>query len=447
MSNPISKQEVKVPDIGDYKNVDVIEVFVKVGDQIQKEASLISLETDKATMEVPSPVAGKVVEVQVKVGDKVSQGSLILWVETAASGASGSSGSSGTGEAPKKAEEKVVSAPATPVASSPSPAPQKASVQMSAPAPVMEEVDALTSFIYASPAVRRASRELGVDLSKVSGSGRKGRVMQEDVYQYVKGVLQNNSGGNSGAALGLIPDPVVDFAKFGPIEINPLPRIKKISGANLSRNWVKIPHITLFDDADISDLEMFRKAQKSKAEKAGIKLSPLPFIVKAVGYGLAHFPLLNSSLSSDGQSLVSKKYIHIGVAVDTPAGLVIAVVKDVDQKGVFQIAKEISDMAARAQQGKLKGEEMQGGTFTISSLGGLGTRYFTPIVNMPEVAILGISKALTQPVWQEADSAFVPRTMLPLSLSLDHRVVDGAEGAKFLTMVVKALSDLKELIL
>jgi pyruvate dehydrogenase E2 component (dihydrolipoamide acetyltransferase) len=450
----VAKQEIKVPDIGDYKNVDVIEVFVKVGDFIQKEASLISLETDKATMEVPSPVAGKVLEIKLKVGDKISEGSLILVLET-----------EGAGEAPasKGSSEKAAELPksAQPVVSeqSVSPAPSvstganatvKASemVQETVQETVQEMVEenGILESIYASPSVRRFSRELGVDLTKVRGSGRKGRLMQEDVQHYVKGVMQGASGASSsGAALGLIPDPVVDFSKFGPIEINPLPRIKKISGANLSRNWVKIPHITLFDDADISDLESFRKAQKSKAEKAGIKLSPLPFIIKAVASGLAKFPLLNSSLSADGQNLVSKKYIHIGVAVDTPAGLVIAVVRNADKKGIFEIAKEVADMAGRAQQGKLKGEEMQGGTFTISSLGGLGTKYFTPIVNMPEVAILGVSKAAVQPVWQE--TGFVPRTLLPLSLSLDHRVVDGAEGAKFLTSVVNALSDLRELIL
>ena len=438
----MAKQEIQVPDIGDYKNVDVIEVFVKVGDQIQKEASLISLETDKATMEVPSPVAGKVVEIKLKVGDKASQGSLILILETEGAGASSPATPTPSPEAAKSVEK----APEKIREKAPEKAPEKVT-QVSTPGPVSEEETSATEALYASPSVRRFGRELGVDLTQVRGSGRKGRIMQEDVQGYVKGILQGGAGtaGSSGAALGLIPDPVIDFAKFGPIEVNPLARIKKISGANLARNWVKIPHITLFDDADISDLETFRKAQKAKAEKAGVKLSPLAFIIKAVASGLSKFPLLNSSLSADGQSLVFKKYIHIGVAVDTPAGLVIAVVKNADKKGIFEIAKEVADMASRAQQGKLKGEEMQGGTFTISSLGGLGTKYFTPIVNMPEVAILGVSKAAIQPVWQETQ--FVPRTLLPLSLSLDHRVVDGAEGAKFLTAVVNALSDLRELIL
>jgi pyruvate dehydrogenase E2 component (dihydrolipoamide acetyltransferase) len=429
----MAKQEITVPDIGDYKNVDVIEVFVKPGDSVQKEGSLISLETDKATMEVPSPVAGKVVDVKLKVGDKVSQGSLILVLEA----------EEGVAVAAPSSEQPKAAAPTQPKAPEISPSKTERVVRSVAP----EYADGMDpkSAIYASPSVRKTAREFGVDLGLVRGTGRKGRRVVEDVQDYVKLKLDTSSQSNSGSALGLIPDPVVDFAKFGPIEVNPLPRIKKLSGANLARNWVKIPHITLFDDADITDLETFRKAQKSKAEKEGVKLSPLPFIVKSVASSLQKFPLLNSALSSDGQSLVTRQYIHIGVAVDTPQGLVIAVVRNADQKGILEIAKEIADMAARAQQGKLKGEEMQGGTFTISSLGGLGTRYFTPIVNMPEVAILGVSKALIQPVWKE--SAFVPRTVLPLSLSLDHRVVDGAEGAKFLTSLVNALADLKELIL
>ncbi len=426
----MAKQEILVPDIGDYKNVDVIEIFVKVGDLVQKEASLISLETDKATMEVPSPFAGKVLELKLKVGDKVSKGSVILVVE-----ASGET----TAEAPKAAKSPApeVSKP-TPVVKEPI---RSERVSKTVEYPDGQDPKAA---IYASPLVRKTSREFGVELGKVRGSGRKGRILPEDVQDYVRGALEQKSG-QTGTDLGLIPDPLVDFAKFGPIEVNPLPRIKKLSGANLARNWVRIPHITLFDDADISDLETLRKAQKTKAESMGIKLSPLPFIVKAVASSLQKFPLLNSALSSDGQSLITRKYIHIGVAIDTKAGLVIAVVRDADQKGVFEIAKGIGEMAAMAQEGKLKADQMQGGTFTLSSLGSLGTRYFTPIVNMPEVAILGVSKALIQPVWM--DSSFVARTFLPLSLSLDHRVVDGAEGAKFLSTVVKTLADLRELIL
>ncbi|MED7820121.1 MULTISPECIES: pyruvate dehydrogenase complex dihydrolipoyllysine-residue acetyltransferase [unclassified Francisella] len=419
---------VEVPDIGDYDSVDVIEVSVAVGDKVKEEDPLITLETDKASMEVPSPVAGEVVEVVTKVGDKVSQGSLILKVKTQRS---------------------------TPVAAPSQPAKQEAPKQTSqlapAPAPTQSSVNEYAvdnSNAHASPAVRKLARILNVDLSKVKATGRKGRVTKEDCYNYIKHAVTQVQTGKvaaSGSGLDLLDDPVVDFSKFGEIETQPLTRINKISAKNLHRNWVKIPHVTFYDDADITDLEEFRKSKKAFAEKAGVKITPLSFLVKAAAVALQEFPRMNSSLSNDGENLILKKYYNIGFAADTPAGLMVPVIKDADKKGIIEISKDIMELAGKARDGKLGSKDMSGATFTISSIGVLGTTAFTPIINMPEVAIMGVSKTAVKPIWNGKE--FEPRTMLPLSMSADHRVIDGALAAKFLTRYSQILSDLREIIM
>ncbi len=411
--------DVAVPDIGEYSGVDIIEINVAVGDQVEEETPLITLETDKATMEVPSPMVGTVKEILVKEGGKVSQGDLIVKLELAAVAKT----LQPTAETPVAKTADHQPAPTKPV-----------------PAAVSEPQNAN---VHASPAIRRIAREFGVDLSKVTATGRKGRITKDDLQEFVKHAMA--SGGSAGDTLGLLADPVVDFAKFGEVDVQPLPRIKKISGANLHRNWVKIPHITLFEDADITDLEAFRQAKKVIAEKQGVKLTPVPFIVKAVAKALKAYPIVNSALSADGQSLVYKKYVNVGVAVDTPHGLMVPVIRDADKKGIYDIARDLIDLSLKARDGKLAPSDMQGGCFTISSLGGIGTTAFTPIVNMPEVGILGVSKAAIKPVYD--GSSFVPKLMLPLSLSLDHRVVDGAEGGRFLAFLRDALGDLRELLL
>lgn len=428
-AQPASEEviDVKVPDIGDYDSVDVIEVSVAVGDTIAEEDSLITLETDKASMEVPSPVAGEVVEIITKVGDKVSQGSLILKVKTKG---------------------------AAPVAAPSQPAKQEAPKQESkplAPAPAQTNVNDYAvdnSNAHASPAVRKLARILNVDLSKVKATGRKGRVTKEDCYNYIKHAVTQVQTGKvaaSGSGLDLLDDPVVDFAKFGEIETQPLTRINKISAKNLHRNWVKIPHVTFYDDADVTDLEEFRKSKKAFSEKTGIKITPLSFLVKAAAVALQEFPRMNSSLSNDGENLILKKYYNIGFAADTPAGLMVPVIKDADKKGIVEISKDIMELAGKARDGKLGAKDMTGATFTISSIGVLGTTAFTPIINMPEVAIMGVSKTAVKPVWNGKE--FEPRTMLPLSMSADHRVIDGALAAKFLTRYCQILSDLREIIM
>ncbi|PHV11848.1 dihydrolipoyllysine-residue acetyltransferase [Chitinimonas sp. BJB300] len=410
--------EVKVPDIGDAKNVDVIEVFVKVGDTVKKDDSLITLETDKASMEVPSPAAGTVQSVALKVGDKASEGTLILML---ASGAS--------------------------TAAAPAPA---ASAPASKAAPASAKVDeAGFKAAHASPSVRKFARELGVDLGKVKGTGQKGRIVASDVQAFVKSVLSGAvavgvaPGSGSGTGLDLLPWPKVDFAKYGPVEAKPLSRIKKISGANLARNWVMIPHVTQFDEADITDMEAFRKEMGEELKKQNLKLTPLAFIIKAVVAALKKFPEFNSSL--DGDNLVLKQYCHIGFAADTPNGLVVPVIRDADKKSLLDLANESGALAAKARDGKLLPAEMQGGCFSISSLGGVGGTAFTPIVNAPEVAILGVSKSSIKPVWN--GSEFAPRLMLPLSLSYDHRVIDGASAARFTTYLAQALGDIRRLML
>jgi len=420
--------QVKVPDIGGFKDVTVIEVAVKKGDTLAVEQTLITVETDKATMDVPAPFAGVVKEVKLKVGDKVSEGDLIALVEG--------------GAAVKAAPAAQTAAPAAPAPVAAKPAPTPAPVAtMPAPAPAPSGGSA-----HASPSIRRFARELGVNLTQVGGSGEKGRVTREDVQNFVKRTLAQPQGATGGGALpGLLPWPDVDFAKFGEIETRALSRIKKISGANLHRNWVMIPHVTQFEEADISEMEAFRKELGAEYAKQNIKITPLAFMLKACAHTLKHFPDFNASLDAGGENLVLKKYIHIGVAVDTPNGLMVPVIRDVDQKGIVKLAKELGEVSAKARDLKISATDMQGGCFSISSLGGIGGTAFTPIINAPEVAILGVSRAGMKPVWK--DGEFVPRLMLPLSLSYDHRVIDGAAAARFTTYLAHVLSDMRRLAL
>ncbi|BAX58111.1 dihydrolipoyllysine-residue acetyltransferase [Burkholderia stabilis] len=430
--------EVKVPDIGDYKDVPVIEIGVKVGDTVEKEQSLVTLESDKATMDVPSPAAGVVKDIKVRVGDSVSEGTLIVLLEAAG--------------APAAAPQ--ASAPA-PAAAAPAPAPAAAPAK-AAPAPAAAAAPAAAPSgeyraSHASPSVRKFARELGVEVARVQGSGPKGRITKEDVTGFVKGVMtgQRAAPGAAAAApagggeLNLLPWPKVDFSKFGPFEAKPLSRIKKISGANLHRNWVMIPHVTNNDEADITELEALRVQLNKEHEKAGVKFTMLAFVIKAVVAALKKFPTFNASL--DGDNLVFKQYFHVGFAADTPNGLVVPVIRDADKKGLVDIAKEMSDLSKAAREGKLKPDQMQGGCFSISSLGGIGGTNFTPIINAPEVAILGLSRGQTKPVWD--GKQFVPRLMLPLSLSYDHRVIDGAEAARFNAYLGALLGDFRRIIL
>jgi pyruvate dehydrogenase E2 component (dihydrolipoamide acetyltransferase) len=434
-----SLRDILVPDIGDFKNIPVIEVLVKPGDTVKAEDSLITLESDKATMEVPAPFAGVVKELKIKPGDKVSEGAAILSLEISEGAAV---------PAPAAvAAQKPASAPApAPAVQTPAPAAMSASTpQDSAPAAINEEG---FSRAHASPSVRRFARELGVDLGRVKGSGPKERILKEDIAGFVKTALAQPSGGSGGGAglsLGLPAWPQVDFAKFGPVENLALSRIKRISGPVLHRNWVSIPHVTQNDEADITELEAFRKSMADEAQKQGIKLTPLAFIMKAVVAALKNHAEFNSSLAPAGDALILKRYYHIGVAVDTPGGLVVPVVRNVDQKGVLQLARELAEISAKARDGKLGPAEMQGGTFSISSLGGIGGTHFTPIINAPEIAILGVSKSSMKPVWK--DGQFVPRLMMPLSLSYDHRAVDGAQGARFITNLSATLSDIRRVLL
>ena len=454
--------EVKVPDIGDFKDIPVIEVLVKAGDRVTPEESLITLESDKATMEVPSPGAGIVKEVRVKVGDKVSEGSPVLVLESA--------GQSGATEAPAAAMPAREAAPPA-QAREPAPIPQAAARPAEAlsgakpPAPPREvqdraaptqalqrgEIDeAAFAKVHASPAVRRLARELGVDLSQVKGSGPKERILKEDVQGYVKSELsqpRSTARAASGGGLGFDLPPLqpVDFAKFGPVESRPLSRIKKLSGAFLHRNWLSIPHVTQHDEADVTELEAFRKSQSDELKSQGVRFTILGFLMKASVVALRRHPEFNASLSPDGESLILKNYFHIGVAVDTPNGLVVPVIRDVDKKGLVELARELGDVSARMRDGKIAPTDLQGGCFSISSLGGIGGTMFTPIINAPEVAILGVGKAVIKPVWTGKE--FAPRLMLPLSLAYDHRVIDGALGARFISFLSSVLGDIRKLVL
>ena len=440
--------EVKVPDIGDFKDIPVIEIFVKPGDSVKAEDSLISLESDKATMDVPAPVAGVVKEFKLKLGDKVSEGTLILTLDSAAAGDAKAAVQAPTATPPPPAASAPAStATATAPASAATPSPKPSPTPLAPAAPVDSEA---FKGAHASPSVRKFARELGVDLAKVKGTGPHARIQQEDVRNFVKQAMSGGastgaaSGGISGGGqLNLLPWPTVDFAKFGEVEPKPLSRIKKISGANLARNWVMIPHVTQFDEADITDLEDFRVQMNKENEKAGIKMTMLAFMIKASVAALRKFPDFNASL--DGDNLVLKKYFNIGFAADTPNGLVVPVIKNADQKRVLQIAKEMSEMSAKAREGKLGPADMQGGCFSISSLGGIGGTAFTPIINAPEVAILGVSKSAMRPVWNGKE--FVPRLIVPLSLSYDHRVIDGASAARFTAFFAGLLADMRRVVL
>lgn len=399
-----SIQEIHIPDIGGSKGVSVIEVMVKVGDIVEEEQSLLTLEGDKATMEVPAPMAGEVTEIRVKVGDKVSQGDLILLMKTAA-----------------KAQ---VSKPAQ----TPAPAATKATPAAS------RTVESTSNDAYASPGVRRLAREFELDLKQIRGTGAKGRITRDDIKEYVKSRLKGG-----GFGLNLAEAPEIDFSKFGVIETQELSKIKKLSGANLARNWVTIPHVTQFDEADITEMEAYRQANKDKMAAQGVKLTPLVFIMKAVVAALKQYPLFNSSLDSGGEKLILKKYFHLGVAVETPNGLMVPVIRDVDKKSIEELAKELAAISTKAREKGLSLAEMQGSCFTITSLGGIGGTAFTPIINAPDVAILGVSKSQMKPVYQK-DGSFVPRLMLPLSLSYDHRVVDGSDAARFVVYLSEYLA-------
>ena len=461
-----NQTEVLVPDIGGFKDVSVIDVLVKDGQQIEKETPLITIETEKAAMDVPAPVAGRIAQVKLKQGDKVSEGSLILLLEpssaTPAAAATSAATSTETGSSPAADGAAAASSTASPSRAAPAPAQAAtappappvsdaatrtttASTAAAAAAPTAAPIDEVAfSKAYASPSVRKFARELGADLGRIKGTGVKDRITQEDVKAHVKGILAAMQAPAAAGGSALPKVPVVDFGQFGPVEIKPLSRIQKISGARLQASWINLPHVTQHEDADITDLEVARAALKSQASQEGVRLTPLAFIVKACLLALREFPRFNSSLDAGGENLVLKKYFNIGFAADTPNGLVVPVIANADRLSLYEIARVLAAMSERARAGKLKNTEMQGGTFTISSLGGIGGTAFTPIINAPEVAILGVSKSSQKPVYDRG--AFLPRLMLPLSLSYDHRVIDGAEAARFVVFLAKTLGDVKALL-
>jgi len=425
--------QVLVPDIGGFKDVDVIDVLVKDGQQIDKETPLITLETEKAAMDVPAPAAGRIREIKVKPGDKVSEGSLILLLEVVAQ--SGEVARAAPAPAPVPAASAPAPAPAvkTTTAASPPAAPSAAGGRAAID-------ESAFSKAYASPSVRKFARELGADLGKITGTGPKGRITQDDVKAHVKKLLTR-----AAAAVSAIPRvPDVDFAKFGAVELKPLSRIQRISGARLQASWLNLPHVTQHEDADITDMEIARVALKAKASQEGVRLTPLAFIIKTCVLALKKFPRFNASLDATGENLILKKYFHVGFAADTPEGLVVPVIRDADRRNLFEIARTLAELSEKARAGKLTAAEMQGGSFTVSSLGGIGGTAFTPIINAPEVAILGVSRSSQKPVFDRG--TFVPRLMLPLSLSYDHRVIDGAEAARFVVFLSTTLSDVKALL-
>jgi pyruvate dehydrogenase E2 component (dihydrolipoamide acetyltransferase) len=461
VTNPI---EVLVPDIGGFKDVNVIDVLVKDGQEIEKESPLITIETEKAAMDVPAPMAGRIAQVKLKQGDKVSEGSLILLIEPAAATAAEASAPPAAAAAPAATPARGAPVPgATPApAATPAAAPARTRAE-GAPAPATDRTpapaagapaappsaaradtaidEAAFSKAYASPSVRKFARELGADLGRIKGTGTKGRITQEDVKAHVKKIL---TAPPAAPASALPKVPVVDFALFGDIEVKPLSRIQRISGARLQASWINVPHVTQHEDADITDLEAVRAALKGKATEEGVRLTPLAFIIKACILALQEYPRFNSSLDASGENLILKKYFNIGFAADTPNGLVVPVIANADRLGIYELARVLAAMSEKARSGKLKNTEMQGGTFTISSLGGIGGTAFTPIINAPEVAILGVSKSGQRPVYDRG--AFLPRLLLPLSLSYDHRVIDGAEAARFVVFLAKTLGDVKALL-
>jgi pyruvate dehydrogenase E2 component (dihydrolipoamide acetyltransferase) len=429
-------KDVLVPDIGDFDGIPVIEVLVKAGDKVKAEDSLITLESDKATMEVPAPFDGVIKALQVNVGDEVSEGTVILTLEES--------------DQPKPAESKEATITKTSSVNSDERAEAAAPTAAPTAAPVLDPEDKIAggSAAHASPGVRRFARELGINIGVVPGSGPKNRILKEDIQAFVKRSIQggnNNTPTEPTLGLNIPPWPVIDFEKFGSVEKKVLSRIKKLSGAALHRNWLSIPHITQHDEVDITELETFRKSLAKESDKAGIKVTPLALIMKATVSALKKFPDFNSSLTPEADALFVKKYYHIGVAVDTPGGLVVPVIRNVDKKGVFEIADELGKVSAKARDSKLGPADMSGGTFSISSLGGIGGGHFTPIVNAPEVAILGVARSAMKPIWNGAE--FVPRLMLPLSLSYDHRVIDGAEGARFITYLNQIMNDIRRTLL
>ena len=430
-------KEIFVPNIGDFDAVEVIEILVSEGDTVAAEDSLISVESDKASMEIPAPEAGVVKEIKVSIGDEVSEGSLILLLEPSAEG----DAPAPEADAPAPVAEPAPAAEAAPVPPPPpAPAPKPAA-PAPRPSPTAKIDEASFSKAYATPSVRKFARELGVDLGKVDGSGRKGRITKEDVQGFVKRALSQPAGGG----LGVAPMPEIDFSKWGEIETQPLSKINKLTGQFLHRNWVTIPHVTQFDEADITDMEVFRKGLAADYKEKGIRITPLVFLMKAIVSAMKEYPRFNSSLDSTGENLIMKHYYNVGIAIDTPDGLVVPVVQDVDRKSIVELAVELGEISVKAREKKLKPADMQGGSITISSLGGIGGTKFTPIVNAPEVAILGVSRSKMQPVWNGKE--FEPRLMLPLSLSYDHRVIDGADGARFTSFLSRVLSDTRRLLL
>ncbi len=436
--------EVKVPNIGDFDDVEIIEVLVSVGDQIAEEDSLITVESDKASMEIPSSHGGIVKEIKVNVGDSIAEGGVVAVIETSASESISAAAEPATEAAKTEAPAALEKIAQAPVAKAVPAAPAPVAHSKASPAASIDSVGFKNA--HASPAVRKFARELGVDLGKIGGTGRNSRIVKEDVQAFVKQVMSTGGASvNGGAALGVEPMPEIDFSKFGEIEVQKLSKINKLTGKFLHRNWVNIPHVTQFDEADITSLEAFRKQSNKEYEKEGVKFTMLSFIMKAVAAGLKKYPRFNSSLEPSGENLILKKYINIGIAVDTPDGLVVPVVRDVDKKSLVDISLELREISGKARDKKLKPIDMQGGSMSISSLGGIGGSKFTPIVNAPEVAILGVSKAEMKPVWN--GSEFEPKLMCPLCLSYDHRVIDGADGARFITYVSHLLADARRLLL